>query len=460
MVHSLVAVVLVVVGGLPLAFALTRSLLLTPLLAPLVTALTCAAAVMAMLAVGGGLRPWLAVAFAGQYAVAFLLWRRGCEPWPHRSWADVAWIVVPLLPPFLRVFAAPIQWDAHSIWWLHAVYFTKGSAASRHYITDPVYVMFSHTDYPPLASAPVAAVWSMLHGYQFYVAQFTSSVVTFSAIALLSYAVRTVTARTSATVSRAAGACVALATWGAAPFAVSGGLSDPLWTAAWVAAAVLLLLREDALARPTLPLLLMSLAALTKNEALVMVVVLAAMVTLRERRNLRRAALVWLPVAVGLVWVGLARILGARSDVTADARYRDLLGGDPEVWNRFPPIVSELWTRVGPIVAFAVVVAVLGGLFLRRRRPELGLGSDLWLWGLGLIYFASLAVTYLASTRPIWWYLWSSVIRVSLPLALLSCASAVCWGVVALHRSRRRPAGSPALSPAEPLASLDPAGRP
>lgn len=55
-------------------------------------------------------------AFAVQCVVAFLLWRRRSEPWPHRSWTDVAWIVVPLLPPFLRVLTPPIQWDAHSIW--------------------------------------------------------------------------------------------------------------------------------------------------------------------------------------------------------------------------------------------------------------------------------------------------------------------------------------------------------
>jgi hypothetical protein len=458
LVTPVIAVALVVAAGLPLAFALTRSVLLAPLLAPLITALTAAIAVMIMLAVGGNLLLWLVPLLIVQYAVAFMLLRCPGAPARHRSWLDVVWIVVPLLPPFLLVFAPPIQWDAHSIWWLHAAYFTQGSEVSRHYLSQPLYVAFSHTDYPPLASAPVAAVWNLLPGYNYYVAQFTSAVVTFSAIAVLSYAVRTVADRAPATISRLAGACVAIAAWAIAPTAVAGGLSDPLWSAAWTAAAVLLLLREDPFARPVLPILLLCVAALTKNEAFVMVVTLAALVTLRERRNLRRASLVWLPVAVGAAWAVLARYLGARSDITTEGRYSALLQGDPAVWDRLPMTMSELWTRIGVLIAFALGVAVLGGLFLRRRRREMGLGSDLWLWGAALVYFVSLTSTYLTSTHPLLWYLWTSVTRVTLPLVLLACSSAVCWGVVALSRSRRPSADpSPADSPAPSLAGIGPA---
>ncbi|MEK8108111.1 hypothetical protein NKG94_30185 [Micromonospora sp. M12] len=45
--------------------------------------------------------------------------------------------------------------------------------------------------------------------------------------------------------------------------------------------------------------MLLTVAALSKNEGLVAAVGVAALVTLRARADLRRAALVWLPVLAG-----------------------------------------------------------------------------------------------------------------------------------------------------------------
>jgi hypothetical protein len=454
------AVGLVVVAGLPLAFALTRGVLLAALVAPLVTAVTTTAAVILMLVVGGNLLWWLAPLLLLQYLVALKSLRRKVEPLPHRSWVDVLWLVVPLVPPFLLVLDPPVNWDAHSIWWLHAAYFTKGAEIARQDIASPMYA-FSHTDYPPLSSAPVAALWSLPGGYHFDVAQFVSSLVTFSAIAMLAYAVRAVTGRAPATLSRLAAVGVAVATWGAAPGAVAGGVSDPLWAAAMVAAAVLLLFGKDPLARPALPLLLLFVAALSKNEAFVMVVVLAGFVTLRERRNLRRAWLVWLPVAAGAAWAVVVRYFGASSDLLPPGGIRQLLAEDQEVVDRLPLTVTFLWELVGAIVALSLVVAVLGGLFMRRQRRELGLASDLWLWGLGAVYFVVLTLVYVIHPTEINWHLRTSANRVSLPLTLLAAASAACWGIVAVSPGARRssepslPAG-PALLPADQGRPIDP----
>jgi hypothetical protein len=428
---SLASVLLVVLAGLPIGYVVVRDIRLAVLLAPLVTALSAAVAVLLMLVVGGKLLWWLGPLLLVEWAVTPVLLRRPAPRAPHGSWADLLWLVVPLLPPFLLVIAPPTAWDAHSIWWLHAAYFTKDAALVREYIGLPS-ISFSHPDYPPLLSAAVAAAWSVFRGDKFYVAQFVSATLSFSSIAMLGYAVRVVTGRAAATVSRLAAVCVSLAAWGAAPEVVAGGLGDALWSAAFVAAALLLLLRPDPLRSRMLPVLLLSAAALTKNEGFLMAVGLAAVATVRARRDLRRAWALWLPVGLGLVWDVVSRHLGAKSDITSDLRLRDLLPGDTFIYDRLPPTLSAIWATVGTIVAISVVTAVFGAIFLRRQRRMLGLGPDLWLWSVALGYLGALSFTYLISKNPITWYLDTSISRVTLPLALVAVSSAVCWGVTAV----------------------------
>ncbi len=61
--------------------------------------------------------------FIAQCAGSVLVFvRRRCEPLPRAGWWDAVWYTVPLLPPFLLTLGPPEQWDAHSIWWLHAAY--------------------------------------------------------------------------------------------------------------------------------------------------------------------------------------------------------------------------------------------------------------------------------------------------------------------------------------------------
>jgi hypothetical protein len=212
---------------------------------------------------------------------------------------------------------------------------------------------------------------------------------------------------------------------------------------ALVAAAALLFLGHDAWSRPSLPLLLLAVAALTKNEGLVAASIVALLVTIRERRNLRRAWLVWAPAALGLCWFVLARYL----DATPVAYRVDLLvAGDPAVIGRIQPTLVAMWHTVGPIVAVAGAVAVIGSLLFQRHRRELRLGSDNWLWGLGAAYAMSVAVTYVASPFDLAWHLATSVDRVSSALVLLACVSVACWtaSATSVVTTRPIPAGMPA----------------
>ena len=424
------ATALVVLAGLPLGYALGRNWLLGFVLGPLVTAVCASAATMAMLAIGGSLLPWLVPVFLAQYAAAALLLRRPVAPLPYGTWAEARWLLLPLLPPALVVFAPPTGWDANSIWWLHAGYYAYGSRFARAAIIDPQ-LAFSHTDYPPLGSAPVAAVWSLYGRGDLYLAQFVSAVTTLAAIAALVYCVRQVTGWAPVALSRLVAVGVGLAAWSTAPAVVAGGEADALWSSALVGAAVLLLLGRAPLDRPWLPLLLLGVAALAKNEGLTAAVLVAVLATIRLRGERYRVGVVWLPVLAGLGWAVLVRHLGAVSDVADTADPGAVLRGDPVHLGRIAPTIGALWHLVGPLLAGAGTVAVVGAVLLRGRRERTGLGSDAWLWVLLGSYTGLLILIYVSSRTDLAWYLATSANRTCLPIALLACVSAAGWAAVA-----------------------------
>ncbi len=416
---------LFLVAGLPLSYALTRNAFPALLLAPLIAALTAAGATTLMLVFGGRLSFWLVPLLVAQCVGAVLLLRRRPEPLPFGTWAEARWLLLPLAPPLLLAVAAPIQWDANSIWFTHAAYFSHGAQFARSGIGSPA--MIPHTDYPPLTSSSVAAVWELFGSTNLYLAQFVTSIVTVSAIAMLVYAMRYVTRRAPVVVSRVVAVGVGLAAWSGAPGQVLGGMSDALAAAAFVAAAALLLVGDDPWVRPAIPLILMAVAALTKNEGLVMAGILAVAVTLRELRNLRRAWLVWLPIAAGVTWVLLVRHLGAVPDVAKGDGVRALLTGDPTAVSRVRPTVVAIWRQVGIVLAICVCAAGLGAVYLRRRRRVLGLGSDLWIWGVAVAYAGSLLLTYATGPYALTWWFATSINRVTVSLTMLACVSAATW---------------------------------
>jgi len=431
-ISSALAAGCLILAGLPLSYALTRRLVLAFALGPLVAALFAASAVVAMLLFGGALGIWLAVAFALQIASASLLLRRR-EAVPDATTADLLWLTIPLLLPMTLAVSPPTAWDSHSIWWMHAGYFAKGAAVAREAMSAPA-VMFSHPDYPPLPSAPVAALWQIAGRVDFRVAHSASALVTYSAIVLLAVAVRQALSQSSPALARAAGVAVGLATWATAPFSVTSGYSDALWAAAFVAGAVPSLFGR---APRAIDLGLLTVAALSKNEGMIAVGVLALLLILRRGRP--GAWRLWIPVAAGVAWAIVARLLGATSDLRSGGRFTALLTFDPAVWGRLEPTLAALWSSAGIATVSAAVVALTGAVVLRARRRAFGLPGEGWLWGVVAAYAGCLIVTYLISPHDITWHLATSSSRVSLPLVLLACVSAATWVVVAADRPPSRP---------------------
>jgi hypothetical protein len=428
---SFVAVFVLAVAGLPLAWALTRSVPLATMLSPLAGAAVAAVAVMAMLWLRGPLIPWFAAVFLATAGLAWLV--HGAAPVPGGSWQEARLLGVPLLAPFLMMFQAPLGWDAHAIWWLHAGYFANGGDFARSAMGNPA-IALTHTDYPPIASAPVAVAWRLLDSYTFRPAIAVNVAITWSAVALVAYAVRRATAAAPAWLSVPAALGAACTAWLPGWTAPAEGYSDTMCAAAFVAGAMLLLGPAAPVRTAPLALLLVSAAVLTKNEGLPLAGVLAVVATVRHRRQLSRAAWCWLPVGAAAAWSLTARMAGAHNDLMADGRFGQLLHGDAAAWGRLPQIQRALAGQVGLVVAGALLAAGLGMLLLRGRRRALGLSDDGWLWVVLGGYWAAITFIYLISPYPIGWHLSTSVNRVTIVMAMLAGVSAAGWLVVPWRR--------------------------
>ncbi|WP_433085957.1 hypothetical protein ACQP1P_11945 [Dactylosporangium sp. CA-052675] len=439
---SVVAVFALAVAGLPLAWALTRSVPLAVVLSPLAAAAVSSVAVVLMLWLRGPLLPWFGAVFLATVALAWFA--RGAAAVPGGSWREAGLLGVPLLAPFLMMFQSPLGWDAHAIWWQHAGYFAQGGDFARAAIGNET-IAITHTDYPPIASAPVAVAWRLLDSLTFRPALAVNVAITWSAVVLVAYAVRRATANAPAWLSVPAALAAACAAWLPQFTAPAEGYSDTMCAAAFVAGAVLLLGAADPVRVTPLALFLVSAAVLTKNEGLPLAGVVAVVATLRLRHEPRRAAWCWLPVGVAAVWSATARVFGAKNDLMADGRFGQLLHGDHAAWSRLPEIQAALSGQVGSVVGAAVLAAVLGTFFLRGRRRALGLAGDGWLWVVFGGYWAAITFIYLISPYPIGWHLSTSVDRVTIVMAMLAGVSAATWLVVSLA-----PAPASAAIPAQP----------
>jgi hypothetical protein len=437
------ALVAVVVLGWPPAYALTGRLMLGTLLAPLTAGLLAALAAILMIVIGGRLWYWLVPVFVASVGLAFWL-RRQQVQMPHAGPVDIAVLTVPIVPPALSVLQPPIEWDAHAIWWTHAAALTRDAGYVRYMLGSDAFRP-THTDYPPLLPATVATGWTA-GGVHFSVAQFVSTAVTLSAIVMLMYAVRTVTAGGPVWASRGAAAATGLMVWAGEPLLVAAGYADHLWSAAAVAGALLLLLKPDA--PKTLPVVLLTAAALTKNEGLIFVVLIAAIATARSWRTWRTTAPLSIPVLAGIAWSLVGRAFHAQSDLLAAGGFDRVTTFDETTRHRLDQTVHAMWPAGGRLVAVAAIVAVAGALLLRPYRRRAGIGPDWPLWALLGLYGGALVGTYLISPYDLNWHLSTSIDRTMVPLIVLASASAACW-VVAAVGALLPPRGDPAPHPVD-----------
>ena len=316
------------------------------LAAPIATAVMCTIAGMVCLVLRVSMV--VAVVLVALFSIACaVLVMRG-----HRTPADfptrrrsrapfdspaVFWVLLGGVIPFLTVLRA-VGWDARSIWWFHAKWWAEGGGALVDAMRNPAFV-FSHADYPPLASATNGALWALFGGRSLDQAQFVTAVLGLSAAAVLGHAVmRLFAGRLPGVVVAATAALLIAACYGLAGVDLgTNGYVDFLWSVAFAAAAVFLLASPRSEAALRWGSLMLAASMLTKNEALIAGIVLGALAVIRYRFGWR--PLVWIATAAapGVLWLVLTRVIGAYSDAIDQWRTSELLHLDHEVTTRIVP---------------------------------------------------------------------------------------------------------------------------
>lgn len=434
------AFVLAVVGlgvlGFPMVWLASRSWTVALALAPVAASLICSAAAVASLVTHTPLLPWV--------AVGLIVGTVACWRWPLLTDlqlpASHLVVIAAMVAPTLMLYRlAPGAWDARSIWWFHAEWFSSGGARAAGAFSNPSFA-FSHADYPPLAPATIATNWLAFGtGPQARLAQATTLLLTYSALVTLGISLTwTVSVRRPRFEWAVAVVGGALAL-GAASFATPGvadGLVDNLWSAWLVAAALLVLIHPPQRSTTIVGAVLLTAAVLTKNEAFAAGAMVAVLATVRHRHRLRDTWFVWIAVVVGVGWQGLSRSLGARSDLLEGGNLGKLLRGDHMVVGRIDPTVVKIVHVVGGLTVAVAAISALGLVATSSVRRRRRIGSDAWMWLLLVANLAVLGFTYVISPYPLEWHLGTSIDRTTAEPGMLLLSLAAVGLLLAVDRTR------------------------
>ncbi len=304
--------------------------------------------------------PWMvALALCGWVALG-ATWRQGRLA-NHADDGQVRVLLVAglvaLLPVILVDLPATVS-DARSIWWLHAAWFRAGGRLAGEAMDNRAYGG-SLPAHPPLVPSVIAGVWHLDGAYDRELALRVSQLVAAYAAAALGFVTTRALRLTGGSAMLIAAAVTWLA-WSAKPSVGLNGLLDLTWALFLTAGAVLWLAADTD--RRTLAggALFVAAAALTKSEGQVAALILTALATFRLRRDLRRAAIVIVPV---LGAMGLWRMVKAPTKFdTGDLSLApDLLRPGSDTWERMTASLDAFVGHLGPLgwTGVAVVVAVV-----------------------------------------------------------------------------------------------------
>ena len=426
---AVVAAVLVALGYFP-ARLLTRTSTAAYLASPLMAGLVVT--VLSLVCVLAGLSMRLAVIGAVVVAIGsgVRVVRRRSR---RRTRAESASPSVLLLPAgglvaFATVLRPPVAWDARSIWWFHAKWFAQGGAAVVDAMRNSAF-SFSHPDYPPFAPATNAAAWLVDGTQSAKHAQIVTALLTLSAISVLGYAVwRLFAPRLGVRTATAAGCMVVAASYGIARVdPATNGYVDVLWAASFAAACVFLLASPKSEEALRWGVLMVAVAALTKNEGLVAASFLSALTAVRYGWHRRILAWLSLGLAPGLAWVAMIRVLGVVSESADQSRSGRLFALDPAVTSRIGPAARSVADQVGLIAVVAAGLSLAGFSLVGPLRRRLSGSLVPWMWFAWLGTVGALVFAYVVSSRPLAWHLRTSVTRITIAPNLVLLAEGVIW---------------------------------
>ncbi len=396
----MVALVFVVVVGLPPAWVVAPSWSVALPLTGVTSGLVLSAAAVGSLVTRGALLPWvLVVTLATWLASAVVVSRRrapragaptpapgeaAAAPGPARAWC-LAVVAVMSAPVLVGSLGPATEYDERAVWLFHARWLWHGGAAAREAMATAA-LGWSHSDYPPLVPATVAGLWSVVDGGDLQLGQAVTSVQSWLVVVLAGVLVAGAVRRRAQLPVAVLAGLFAVGSFGIAGGFGTRGYADLAWAAMATAAAIAGLVLPPTPATTRLAAVCLAAAALTKSEALVTVVaVIAPLIALRwlvvqRRRALPGLAALVLAVAVGASWSVLSARFGtqAQRDITGDG-LAALLRGDASQVDRVEPALRGLWGYARTTIVISTVVIVAALVLARRPRRELRLGGGWWL---------------------------------------------------------------------------------
>ncbi|MBV8445016.1 MAG: hypothetical protein JOZ92_03775 [Candidatus Dormibacteraeota bacterium] len=329
-----------------------------------------------------------------------------------------------------------VEWDARSIYMLHARWLFAGHDYLLAAMANPAFA-FSHAEYPPLLPSTIAVVWQLGGHVDLRLGELVTTALNLASCSLLGCAVAGVLGRHLRVLGIAAGGVIAAAAMGIAGAGGIDGYADLLAAVPVAAAAVYGLVHPRSRHALSLCVIALLVSALTKDEGLVaggivLVLVLVRYWTLVPPRRIERSMIalgVGGAIALMAAWPVAARIVGVPSELQTGAVAPFLSTATPI--SRVGPTVSALasyWVFL-PWVAATSIAALLA---LRAGRARLSLGGSVWLWLVIVLAGGSLAITYIVGPYDISWWLRTSVDRTTMFVQVLLLSEVIVCGLVAV----------------------------
>ncbi|HVB91059.1 MAG TPA: hypothetical protein VND70_03065 [Acidimicrobiales bacterium] len=451
---ALTLVVLALAGCLPTVALVGGRLVALPL-CPLSGAVLCALAAASSIAVSGTMVMWLVLwASAAAILSAAALWRRagpGAQigrdlrregrPAVLLGGAAVAAAVAWALE---TVRVASTGFDTRAIWLLHARWLERGHSVALAALRNHFDVV-SHPSYPPLVSAVMALSWRVSGSGADRVAVVTVAALNACVLFVAGWGIVEVARRAATRLKASAvserrllalgvllAALVVLVAGGVLGAFGTNGYADPLWSLAAVAGVVYGLVLTPSTSDLGVVAIVVGVAGLSKVEGTAMAIVLVLAVLLRVLLERGRAGTVRLPLTaagLGLIallgWPLLVVLIGVPTDASIAGTRQGSL------WVRaqatFHAAVPHLH-----VVALAAVIAVAGLCFMRPWRGRLGLGNDLWAWGVLSVAVLVLGGAYVFGPGNIELWLATSVDRTTIFVALTGWWIVTSWALCGL----------------------------
>jgi hypothetical protein len=378
--------------------------------------------------------------------------------------------------------------DARSIWLAHATWISGGHSAALAALRNPGLAV-SHSSFPPLAGASVALGWVITGVSNDRMGQLVLAILTGCAVAavgaiILEAATVASAKRDSTTraikraslstgvvtaVGTLAGAAWVLGAYGLAGAGATNGSVDLLWAAAAVGAAGLGLVLPVGGEHARAAAVLAVAAGLTKNAGILTAAIVFVLMGGRwlmasgrgpgpvaggisRRRGLVAAVACAVGVAGVLAWpIGAAVRRATSDDELTGARVGSLLSRTDSTWNA---LTAQLH-----LAGLALLIGVAAAIFLGRARRSMGLGSDSWLWVLGLGEVLVVGLVYVGGSRQIGGWLSSTSGQEILFAQCLGLALLAWWCVIGLVALLAPPGTDPTATsagqPAAPVQSTD-----